>query len=196
MISSIVLAAGLSERFGSPKAIAQLDKETIFERIQKMLLNSIVEEIIIVLGAHQKELKPFILKHKKVRFVYNKDYNLGQTSSFQEGLRHVSALCQGALLLPVDYPLVQSTTIDQLCNVFLEKTPTILVPCYQRMKGHPPIFHKRIRSELLNLESNSGINTIVRKHKEDELLLEVSDAGVLTTFNTPEEFEKIQDKIK
>ncbi len=51
MVTCILLSAGSSQRFGSPKALAELYDETVLEHLQKMLLATQVGEIIIVLGA-------------------------------------------------------------------------------------------------------------------------------------------------
>ena len=193
MISCIVLSAGLSERFGSPKALAEIQNEKVIERIQHMLLTTSVAEIIIVLGHEADKIKPFLLKHKRIRFVYNKDYNLGQTSSFQTGLAGVDAQASGLMLLPVDYPFVNPQTIGQLVSEFNQRKPLILIPTYQDKKGHPPIFSTRLRNEFLALEPSVGLNLIAKKYATEVAYFEVADAGVLKSFNTPEELRKLID---
>ena len=86
MISCILLTAGLSNRFRSPKALARLGQDTVIEHLQKTLINTQISDIVIVLGAEAETIKPFLLNHKKIRFVYNKNFNFGQTSSFKTGL--------------------------------------------------------------------------------------------------------------
>src|SRR3990167_701833 len=108
MISCIVLSAGQNSRFGSPKALAKFKGRTVIEHLQIVLIASDLDEIIIVLGAFVNDIKPYLLKHKKIKVVYNKDYNLGQTSSFQTGLKVMDQQSQGVMLLPVDFPLVQT----------------------------------------------------------------------------------------
>ena len=112
MISCILLSAGLSSRFGSPKALARINNISVIEHIQNTLDNSMVSEVIVVLGGHAKKIKSVVLKHKKVKYVYNKDYNLGQTSSFKIGLKHISTNSLAVMLLPIDYPLIQFKTIN------------------------------------------------------------------------------------
>ena len=69
MISCILLSAGFSSRFGSPKALAKRNGETVIEHIQRSLLNTLIEEIIIVLGNKADKIEPFVLNHKRVKFV-------------------------------------------------------------------------------------------------------------------------------
>ena len=106
MTTCILLSAGLSERFGSPKALARLHGMTVIEHIQTTLLQSSCDQIIVVLGAHHKEVQPSIFIHSRIRIVYNKTYYFGQTSSVQAGWREVVDSTQGVLFLPVDCPLI------------------------------------------------------------------------------------------
>ncbi len=193
MITCILLSAGLSRRFGSPKALAALDGETVIHRLQTMLIETQVDEVIVVLGAQAEKIKPDLLNHTKVKFVYNKDYNLGQTSSFKVGLENVSNGAQGVLLLPVDYPLVQKDTVDALIRYFLEHAPLITVPTFKEKKGHPPLFSIHLKDEFLSLDNECGLNTIARAHQRETITLPVEDAGVIQAFNTPEELKAIRN---
>lgn len=192
MFTCILLCAGVSRRFGSPKALARLDGETVLERLQKLLIKTQVNEIIIVLGAHANLVKPYLLKHKCIKFVHNKDYKFGQTSSFKAGLQCAAQDAQGILLLPVDYPFIQEETVNRLIDFYKEANPLILIPSFEGQKGHPPLFSNRLRGEILALDNNSGLNSIAHSHQAQTKLLPVSDHGVVQTFNTQEEFEALK----
>lgn len=191
MVTCILLSAGLSQRFGSPKALAKRHNETVVEHLQKMLIESQVSEIIVVLGAYADRIKPYLLDHTKVKFVYNKDYNFGQTSSFKSGLADISSDTRGIMLLPVDYPLISSNTIDTLIRYFLDTDPRILIPAFDGKKGHPPLYSADLRDEFLALDNESGLNIVARTHQSQTVVLPVEDIGVISTFNTLDEFELI-----
>ncbi|MCK5581131.1 MAG: nucleotidyltransferase family protein [Candidatus Omnitrophica bacterium] len=195
MISGILLTAGCSSRFGSPKALAKWNNKLIFVHLQETLISSKVDEIIVVLGAFSDEIKPYLLNHKKVKFVYNKDYNFGQTSSFQAGLKFLSDRTSGVLLLPVDYPFVQAETIDALIDQFLKARPKVLIPTFDNHKGHPPIFDVSLKEKFLTMAHDAGINTIAHKYKDETVLTPVDDKGVVLTFNTVEEFKEVIDSL-
>jgi molybdenum cofactor cytidylyltransferase len=196
MFTCILLAAGESQRFGSPKALAEFNETNIIRYVQDLLLSTSLDEIILVLGAHADIIKPFILQHKKIKVVYNKYYNLGQTSSFQTGVNNADISTECFLLLPVDVPFIRSETIDLLLNKFSEQRPKILVPVYKGKKGHPPVFDSSLKKEILELPANQGINTIIHKHQNtDETLIDVPDEGVIRTFNTVEEWQNLKTQI-
>jgi CTP:molybdopterin cytidylyltransferase MocA len=192
ILSCILLSAGLSSRFGVPKALARINHETVIEYLQKLLLATDLTEIIVVLGHRAHLIKPLLFNHKRIRVVHNKDYKLGQTSSFQAGLREISSGAEGIMLFPIDYPMIRKGTLEELIAYFWGKTPTILVPAWQGRRGHPPIFHARIKEELLSLGHFVGVNTIIRRHQTDTVLLPMDDRGVIQSFNTQEEFDQLK----
>ena len=196
MVSCILLAAGSSVRFGSPKALAKINGITVIEHLQSVLTASCAGEIIVVLGDHCENIKPHILNHKKVGLVYNKDYNLGQTSSFKAGLKAISPKSQGIMLIPVDVPALKGSTVDLLISRFIERKPTVLIPTYQGKRGHPPIFNACLKKELLDLDMSAGLNTLERRYEPDIMLFAVEDPGVLLSFNTPKEFEAVKSYLR
>ena len=189
MFTCILLTAGLSRRFGSPKALAILERETVIERLQNLLLTTQIDEIVIVLGAQAECIKPYLLKHNKVKFVYHKDYNLGQTSSFKAGMLGSSKNVDGFLLLPVDYPFIKKQTINALIRFFKKCRPLMVIPSFDGKRGHPPLFSAVLKHELLNIDNTCGINSLIQAHKDGVEILAVEDEGVVRTFNTPEEWK-------
>ena len=196
MVSCLLLSAGLSTRFGAPKALARINGKTVIEHVQNSLIHSKTDEIVIVLGDRASDIEPHILNHRKIKVVYNKDYISGQTSSFQAGLRAISPESRGIMLLPIDVPSIKSTTLDFLIEEFIKKEPLILIPSYHGKKGHPPFFSSKLKGELLEMDIATGLNTFERQHEPGVTLVSVEDDGILRTFNTQAEFEKIKTSLR
>jgi len=192
MFSCILLSAGASSRFGSPKALARHKGETVVGSMQKMLLNTQIGEIIVVLGAQADQIQPHVLKHTKIKFVYNKDHNFGQTSSFKAGLRVTSRDSEAFLLLPIDYPFISGKTIDQEIAFYRKNAPLIIIPAWEGRKGHPPLFAGSLREDILALKDQYGLNSVAHAHPAETEILPVTDPGVIQTFNTPEEFKMLK----
>ncbi len=188
----ILLSAGTSSRFGFPKALGQIKKRTIIETTQNNLLQSNINNIIIVLGAEAERIQPFVLKHKRVTVVYNNHYNFGQTSSFKCGLSKVNSGTHGILLLPIDFPSVDVKTINLLIEAFAKKEFLIIIPSYNNQKGHPPIFDISLKKEFLELDNSEGINSVFPRYTEKTKILPVDDKGVILSFNTVKELEEIK----
>ncbi|MEN8221624.1 MAG: nucleotidyltransferase family protein [Acidobacteriota bacterium] len=194
MISCVILSAGMSSRFGSPKALAPLNSENVIEHQQNILLKTEINEIIIVLGADSKQIEPFVNNSERIRTVYNKNYRSGQTSSFKAGVEKISPDSEGIMLLPVDYPFIKAETYNYICEQFITNMPMITVPTYNNKKGHPPVFNSDLKNELLSLDNSRGLNTLHHKYDKNLLFVPVRDPGVCKTFNTTEEFKNILEK--
>jgi CTP:molybdopterin cytidylyltransferase MocA len=142
-----------------------------------------------VTGAHENLIKPLVFNHSNVRIVHNKDYKFGQTSSFQQGILSCDDQSNGFMLLPVDCPFITTQTINTLIEYFQQKNPSILVPTLMGKRGHPPIFHSNLKKTILNLNIHQGINDFMRE--QIVTTLEISDPGVVQSFNTQEELNKL-----
>jgi molybdenum cofactor cytidylyltransferase len=191
VITCILLSAGLSERFGSPKALAKISGTTVIEHVQNTLLQSCCDKIIVVLGAHAEQIRPFIFIHSRIAVVYNKNYYFGQTSSVQAGWHEADILSKGTMFLPVDCPLVKRTTIDAVIDQFKKDDPDILIPSYHNKKGHPPVFNQRLKQKVLGLPKDQGLNSLFADHPPQTI--DINDAGIIKSFNTPQEFEKLKN---
>jgi molybdenum cofactor cytidylyltransferase len=191
MITCILLAAGTSRRFGSPKPLADINGRPAVRVLVETLLSAAVKEIIVVLGHRAATIDPFVPRHKRVRLVLNEDYADGMTSSFQTGLRARSLPAKGLMLLPVDLPFVTATTIRKLCRAFRAKRPRVLIPTYQDRAGHPPIFAASLAPGFLKLTDKEPLSTVQHRLTRGVVRLPVKDPGVLLSFNTPAELARL-----
>lgn len=193
MISCILLTAGNSSRFGSPKALALLNNTTnVITRLQNTLLATQVHEVIVVLGAHSEKIKPSIIRHKKIKSTVNQEHQLGQTSSFKTGLQMVSNRSLGVMLLPVDCPFIQAQTIDRLIREFIQTNPHILIPTYHKKNGHPPIFNVSLVPALLQMDNSMGLNSYQKQSNINTFYFEIDDEWILKSFNTSIDFERLK----
>lgn len=194
MFTCLLLASGFSSRFGSPKSLAQLENNvSVINFIQNNLITSEVSEIIIVLGKDKSLIKPHILSHPKIKSITNVHYELGQTSSLKAGLREIKPKTSAILLLPVDFPLIQTATFNTIMDEFNKSKKLVLIPTFQGRKGHPPIFDSSLIKDILGFDENRGFNIFLGRINHGCQEFEVNDSGVLNTFNTLSEFEKIQE---
>jgi molybdenum cofactor cytidylyltransferase len=188
MIHAIVLAAGASERMGEPKALLRIGTTTFVNHIIKVLEASGITEITIVLGAGADLIGP-TLPPFRGRVVVNDKWETGQLSSLAAGLRAISpASAGGALVWPVDRPLVPRTTIAALLDAFRKHTAKIIVPIHGGRRGHPVIFPSKYFDELQNAQSTAGARQILHDHPEAVLEVETKEKGVLLNIDTPEAY--------
>ena len=199
MISAIVLAAGKSERMGSPKALLPISGRTFLENILDAISQTSIEEIVVVVGHHRKEIEAAVKLKSAERnrdsaqpekFVFNADYEKGMITSFQAGIRALSWDASGAFLLLVDHPLVEPATIEaMIANLAPNR---IVLPTFESRRGHPALFSSEVLEEILALPSTEGANIVVRKDPARIVEVPVNSPGILVDVDTPEQFEKLQ----
>ncbi len=191
MISSIILAAGESERMGQPKALLKIGKKTFLQHIAGVLQEAAVDHIVIVLGAErekiQKELSWFTGK-----IVVNKPFQEGQLSSIIAGLKEVekNPEADGAFIWPVDHPIVSADLLATMVQEFYRLTPFIVLPKWKGQRGHPVLFAKILFDKLRSAPLNVGARAVVHDHAEDVLEIETDEEGVVMNIDTPEDYQK------
>lgn len=189
-MTCILLAAGESRRFGSPKPLALVNGLAAIRVIVDTLLASAVDDIVVVIGHEAQAIRSAVPKNKRLRVTVNKDYARGMTSSFQTGLKVRTARDADLMLLPVDLPFVKVATIDLLCRTFKEERPLILVPTYNGRPGHPPVFASSLADDFRALRDGEPLSTVQHRLKGKTRYLPVEDPGVILTYNTPAELAR------
>jgi molybdenum cofactor cytidylyltransferase len=183
MFSAIILAAGESKRFSSPKQLFKINNKTLIEHAVAAFTDA--DEIIVVLGANRELITPILPKN--IAVAVNENYKSGQTSSLLCGLKKVSPNTQGVFVLPVDCALVKPQTVKKLIEEFNKHNPLIAIPLFNGHKGHPPLYSNRIIKDMLALKNDEPLYTINRKYEKDILLVDVNDENVLKNINTLED---------
>jgi molybdenum cofactor cytidylyltransferase len=187
LISAIVLAAGKSERMGSPKALLSISGRTFLENILDTISRTSIDATVVVVGHHRKEIEAAI-KLKSV--VFNPDYEKGMITSFQAGIRALSREASGAFLFLVDHPLVEPATVEvMIANLSPNR---IILPTFQGRRGHPVLFSSEVLEEILALPSSEGANIVVRKNPDRIVEVPVNAPGILVDIDTPDQFEKLR----
>lgn len=195
-LTGIVLIAGLSSRMGSPKALLPLGGQPSLVRILKEILASDLDQVILVLGAHGKFIRPAlgeIIKNSRLTLMYNPAYRQGLSSSIKRGLSRVSPDEAGVMFLMGDQPLLRASSINRLIRTFLKDPDHIVVPCYDRSPGNPVIFPFAIVPELLELSGDTGGREVLRRHPDRVRFVPIRPSRVGWDMDTPEDYQKIKE---
>ena len=188
MISAILLGAGESKRMGVDKLSLPWGRKTVLEHCFKALLRSNVEELVIVLSGRNKEVKN-LFQGEKVRIVMNSHPEKGMSISIQRGLQAIHPYCQGILIALGDQPFLKTRTINALILAFDHRKEGIIVPSFRGRWGHPVIFHRKYKKELLRLKGDVGGRSIIERHPEDVRLVPVKSIGVVKDVDTWQDYK-------
>jgi len=184
-VAGIILAAGESRRMGFPKALLRYRDETFLDTlIGHFALRC--DPVIVVLGAPAVRIRDGAVR--PATFVINPDYQRGQTTSMQCGLRAMPAGAEGVLFTLVDHPAVAPATLDALLSA---PRPLVRVPRCHGRRGHPIWFGRELIAEFLQLPENGAARDIVRSHAPHTAFLDVDDAGILADIDDPAAYSRL-----
>jgi molybdenum cofactor cytidylyltransferase len=190
MVSGIVLAGGASSRMGRPKALLTVGTTTFLRRIVEVLHAARVTDIVIVLGSQAAEISSGLGWFTGTVVRNQRWQEQGQISSLVAGLAGLDREeVQGAMICPVDHPLITQATIVDLLQAFWHTPKDIIVPTFRGKRGHPVIFRRTLFRELREAHPEAeGARAVVKAHAGDVLEIPTEDAGVITDIDTPEEY--------
>jgi molybdenum cofactor cytidylyltransferase len=118
-VACVILAAGLSKRFGGVKQLARL-KEDGPPLVQKALDTanaSSAEYVILVLGQAASEIAAETTLGRAA-LVYNKDFANGLSSSLKCGLSNVPEDSGAVLFMVADQPYLTSGILDEMIDIY------------------------------------------------------------------------------
>jgi molybdenum cofactor cytidylyltransferase len=193
-ISAIILAAGTSSRMGFLKQTANIKGKSLLELVLDKVRKFPFHEIIIVLGyKHEEVMKTLKLEYEKV--VINEEYEKGMSSSLKKGVLNISKDSEAFAIFLADMPLIKEESIEKVINEFNERSCLIVAPIFNKVIGHPVIFHKNLIPEIINLEGDIGAKKVIEKYKDEASFIEIDDEGVLIDIDAPKDLEEVLKKL-
>jgi len=184
----IILAAGGSSRFGSPKQLARWRTYTFLERAVDIALAAEAGPVIAVLGAEAARCRA-VLTGRPVGVVENKNWAAGQSSSMQAGLAALPDNVNSALFLLVDQPEVQPETIKAVIARYRQTMAPIVWPEFEGRRGNPVLFDQALFAELHRITGDTGGRPLLHAYQSEAERVAVSDPGVLLDFDHPHDLE-------
>jgi CTP:molybdopterin cytidylyltransferase MocA len=129
-VCAVVLAAGASTRFGSPKQQVLLDE--VLARVRE----SSVRDVVVVTGAHELETD--------ARVVRCPEWELGPGASLRCGLRVLGSETQAAVAVLADGPDLTPAAIDRVIEVWRESAAEVVAATYGGQRLHPVLLARPV----------------------------------------------------
>ena len=190
-IIKVVLAAGLSKRYGfKNKILEKINGKTLIETILDRLIqiDSNKNNIVVIGGNNYNSLKKTLNKYD-VKLFYNKNYKNGLGSSVSFILKKKISK-NGIMFIPGDMPLISIKDFKKLINTFFQKQNKIISPCYKEKIGNPLIIPKIYFNLLKNLKKDEG----ARKVLPSKDFIHVP-CGYGTIFDIDTKYELLKAKL-
>lgn len=191
-VAGVLLAAGQGSRFGRPKALVELDGQTLAERGVTLLRAGGTDPVLIVTGAAQVELRP----EHQARTVYNGEWRTGMGSSLRAALRALTELEAGpeigaVVVALADQPLVGAEAVGRLIAAY-RAGAGVAVAAYGGKPRNPVLLAREHWPEVIaTATGDQGARAFLRARPELVTLVECGDTGRPDDIDTPADLEHI-----
>ena len=187
MVVGVVLGAGESSRFGSPKQLLPFEDTTLLGQVVRNANASSLDRVVVVLGRAAGEVRAS-LDFGRAEVVENTAYGTGCASSLLAGLDAAGEECEALALLPGDQPGVLTQFIDRALSEWRRTRPWVSICSYRGSLGHPFIFSREAFGELRELHGDKAVWKLVEAYPERVRRVEL-DAELPPDVDTPEDYE-------
>ncbi len=188
MINAVILAAGESKRMGKPKPLLKFKDKTFLEQIISVLKSSDIDTITVVLGASADTIQKSI-DLSETNVVINKDYQKGQLSSLIAAIQNAPQQTEAILLCLVDSPFITKDLVNSVIAKFRQTQSSIIVPVFNKERGHPTIFARSLFNELLNAPEDQGARYVLYSNEDKVTEVETSEAAARIGIDTPADYK-------
>ena len=188
-IVGLVMAAGESTRFGSPKQLLPFGDTTLLGHVVRNVNASCLDRVIVVLGRSIDELKDTV-DFGRAAVVDNRAYRSGCASSLLAGLDNAGQ-CDALVLVLGDQPGVRTAVIDQVSKDWREHRPWAAVTSYRGELGHPFVFARSAFEDLRGLHGDKAIWKLIEAQPERVRRVEM-DVELPPDIDTPEDYERVR----
>ena len=186
-VAGVLLAAGEGSRFGQPKAIVELNGQTLAEHGVGLLRAGGADPILVVTGAAPVELDG-------THTVYNPAWRTGMGSSLRAALQALidTSTDVGAVVVALaDQPLVGAEAVARLIAAYRDGA-TVAVAGYDGQARNPVLLAREHWAEVIaTATGDQAARTFLRTRPDLVTLVECGDTGRPDDIDTPADLARI-----
>ena len=186
-IGCVVMAAGNAARFGENKLAALFEGKPLIRHA----LEAVPKELETVVVTQYPEVEAMAAEFG-FACLKNIHPDWGISYTIRLGTEHLSH-CDGILYLVSDQPLLQRVSVQRVVEAWKQQPGRIVGAAHDGKRGNPNLFPKRFYSELMELQEDHGGNTVIRRHEQDLILVEIPKAQ-LTDVDTPAALQELNQE--
>lgn len=187
-ISVLLLAAGGSTRYGSPKQLLSFRGKSLIRRLAEIATQSKASDTYVILGAQAERIGQELLG-LPVQIIINERWQEGIGSSLRTGVQSLPETTEAVLILLGDQPLVTSDHLNSIIETHQSTGKAIVASAYAGSLGVPVLFARRFFPELLQLSGDTGAKQIIQNHSGDVASISFPDGAV--DIDTPGDFQRL-----
>ncbi len=186
-IAGIVLASGMSRRFGAGnKLLARFGGQSVISCTVQAYIDARLAPLLVVVGYQAEEIVE-ALNGRPIQVVPNPDFLQGQSRSLRHSLLALPEGTAAAVIGVGDQPLLRPETIRSLIDEYHRSDAPLVLPCYAGQRGNPVLFDSRLFPELLCVEGDQGGRSVIQRYLGEAALVDVTDARSGADIDTEDE---------
>ncbi len=186
-IGCVLMASGLSSRFGSNKLLADFGGRTLLQRALDATEGLFYRRVVVT----RKEEVAALCKSFGVEVILHTCPNRNDTVRL--GTETLEEL-DGWVFCPCDQPLLRRETVAKLLDWPYIHDDLLLRPVCGEQQGAPVFFGKSYFAALCSLPEKAGGSYILKRHPEKLELLSIEDERELMDIDTTEDMETLKTK--
>jgi molybdenum cofactor cytidylyltransferase len=183
LIAGILLAAGLSTRFGRQKLLQPYRGELLVRKTARCFLDAGLDPVVAVVS--NDPALGDALAGLALTVVENAHPENGISSSIAIGLRALPQATSAALIGVADQPYLTMQAVEELVRAF--SAGRIVVPRYGDHRGNPPVFDRRFFADLMELRGDRGGQVVVNAHPGAVIEVNLAE-GIGDDVDRPEDW--------
>lgn len=185
---ALVLAAGASRRFGSPKALALFRGRSLLELAIERVRSVAGDRFAVVIGADADALLP-ALSLAPDQIIRHDAWREGQSSSLRAGLAEAPPDSSGLLITLLDQPLVTAKELRQLIEVWASAPDRPAAAEYaDGQVGAPCVLPRHWFTTISQLQGDRGANALLRAAED---VLRVPMPSAAHDVDTPDDLARL-----
>lgn len=189
-LHTVVLAAGASTRFGSPKQLIRFQGQTLLQRVLASASEISASHVTLVLGAHAAEIVA-TLPSGQATVLINREWQEGIASSLRAAVRALPGACDAVLILLGDQPLVSAAGLERLAAAYRRNPRQVIASRYNGITGVPAIFPRWCFNDLCELRGDQGARALITRYSDHVIGLAHPEAAV--DIDEPEDLLGLSD---
>ncbi len=188
-IVAVVLAAGESVRFGSPKQLLEFEGESLVGRAVQLAEQVCGDRTVLVVGSAWKKVLAACGPQRGF-FVRNDNFESGMAGSIACGVGSVASVADAVLLIMADQPLITAEHLTSLIQAWSKSVDDIILSEYEGVQGPPVIFPAHCFDKLMKLEGDQGARALLSDpvHSVKGLAFDAASIDI----DTPEDLANLQ----
>lgn len=188
----ILLAGGMSRRFGSEKAFAKIDGDLFYEKAYAVL-HAVCDEVVVVT---REELLDSFPSHYQVITDVDAFKGCGPLAGIYSAMMHTEA--ERYVVLPCDMPLINPEMMGELIN--RHQAEITLVEVANRLQPLVSVWDQSTREKIASTlqEKQYRMRDVFHRSSIMKVAGEslTNDVEVFMNVNTPEQDEEMRKWLK